>query len=32
MSNKISKNDWFSILSGHFDIHMGNGGTIDAEA
>lgn len=32
MSNQISKDDWFSILSSHFDIHIGNGGAIDEEA
>ncbi len=28
----MSKDDWFSILSSLFDMHMGNGGNIDEEA
>lgn len=32
MSNTLTKDNWFSILSSLFDMHMGNGGNIDEEA
>lgn len=32
MRNTLTKDDWFSILSSLFDMHLGNGGAIDEEA